>query len=98
MILRPLLNRQPCRESLLDDEVKYLSCPIVSPEPSSFDQPELVESSDLSHCSSSGAVMFTNSLNSLELCQRPRDRRGEDWSYWMTVSLSLTILNFREDL
>lgn len=43
----------------------HLSCPIVSPEPSSLAQPADVELSSPSHASSSGAVMFTRSLNSL---------------------------------
>lgn len=54
----------------------YLSWPTVSPLPSSFPQPEEVESPVLSHFSSSTGVMLTSSLNS-----------------WITVSLSLTIVN-----
>lgn len=43
----------------------HLSCPMVSPEPSSFDQPDEVDDSSFSHASSSGAVMLTRVLNSL---------------------------------
>lgn len=43
----------------------YDSCPILSPLPSSLDQPEEVESSDLSQVSRSLADMFTRVLNSL---------------------------------
>lgn len=43
----------------------YLSCPTVSPEPSSLLHPELLESSLSSQSWSSLAVMLTSSLNSL---------------------------------
>jgi hypothetical protein len=43
----------------------HLSWPMVSPEPSSFDQPAPAESSPPSHSFSSSGPMLTSSLNSL---------------------------------
>jgi hypothetical protein len=60
----------------------YDSCPILSPLPSSLDQPEEVESSDLSQVSRSLADMFTRVLNSLclvasQLGVVDREREGK---------------------
>jgi len=63
-------SNMAARHLKLDDEA-YLSCPILSPDPSSFGQPDFWDSSPVSHSSSSSAVTLTVSLKSLFLV---RDR------------------------
>jgi hypothetical protein len=59
-------------------QVANLSCPIVFPEPSDLDQPELSDCSSLSQVSSSSAVILTSSLSSQEL----RGMRVSGCSCW----------------
>lgn len=68
------------------------SCPMISPLPSSLDQPEPVESSLLSQSCSSEALMLTSSLNSLGSLVRDPGGLWARGGYSMTVLLSLTIL------
>ena len=72
-----------------------LSCPTVSPEPSSLLQPASVEESWASQSWSSLALMLTMSLNSLGGVVSIVIRiliLGFERLYSMTVSLSLTML------
>lgn len=63
MIFRPLVL---VRLAWIDMRVgRYLSWPMVSPEPSSLAHPEEMDCSSFNQASSSGAVMLTSSLNSL---------------------------------
>ena len=67
MILRPLgiSVNDPHLESEACCPLPYLSCPIVSPDPSSLSQPAPADSSLPSQSFSSSALMLMSSLNSL---------------------------------
>jgi len=75
-----------------------LSCPIVSPEPSSLLHPAPTDSSLPSQSFNSLADMLTRSLNSLietiMLAYLIQRESAGDGVYWMTVSSSFTILPY----
>ena len=77
-------------------DLSYLSCPTDSPEPSSLLQPASSDEDCWSQSLSSLAVMLTKSLNSLDFVLLVGRVLGGLhrvlWTYWMTVSSSLTIL------